>query len=204
MPANTPSDKALALALWPARSSNVARFATLAVLGSVLLAISAKLQVPFWPVPMTMTTFAVLAIAAAFGSRLGVAAVLLHIAEGMLGLPVFAGLSAGPAYLVGPTAGFIWGYVPAAFIVGIAADRGLSRSVPAMAATMLLGDAMIFGLGFAWLSSLAILPNGAVGIGAAKAFQAGVAPFLLGDALKIAIAALALPAGWSLLERFRK
>lgn len=197
----TDNSSALAPALMPTTISPALRAVMLVGIGIGILTLSAKVQVPFWPVPMTMTTFAVLLIAAAYGSRLGVATIVAYIGAGLAGLPVFAGPVAGPAYLVGTTAGFIWGYIPAAMIVGLAADRGWDRSIPKLGIAMLAGDAVIFILGFIWLAWIAQLSSGATGIGAMAAWENGVEPFLLGDALKIAIAALLVPAGWSLLRR---
>ncbi|HWJ73025.1 MAG TPA: biotin transporter BioY [Kaistia sp.] len=197
------SPATLALAAWPAGQARALRFAALAILGSALLALAAKIQVPFWPVPMTMTTFAVFLIGATYGARLATATLLLYLAEGFAGIPVFAGPLAGPAYLLGPTAGFLFGYVAAAFIIGLAADRGWSRSTPKMALAFFAGDAVLFAMGFAWLAFFASLPNSAVGIGASAAFAKGVLPFVLGDLIKIAIAALMVPAGWTVLRRFR-
>ncbi len=194
---------ALAPALMPTSLNPALRTALLVGLGIGILTLSAKVQVPFWPVPMTMTTFAVILIAAAYGSRLGVATIVAYIAAGFAGLPVFAGPIAGPAYLVGTTAGFIWGYIPAALVVGFAADRGWDRSIPKLGLAMFVGDALIFILGFVWLAWLAEFSSGANGIGAAGAWENGVEPFILGDLLKIAIAALMVPAGWSMLQRGR-
>jgi biotin transport system substrate-specific component len=175
----------------------------LVLIGTAILAISAKVQVPFWPVPMTLQTLAVMLIGATYGSRLAVATVLAYIAEGALGLPVFANTPpqiAGPAYLIGPTAGYIWGWVAAAAIIGYAADKGWSRSVPKMFAAMLAGEIVLFGMGFVWLAWFATLSSGAAGMGAEAAFLAGVKPFILADLLKLTLAALAVPAAWRLLS----
>ncbi|SMF56690.1 biotin transport system substrate-specific component [Tistlia consotensis] len=182
----------LAGALWPAtRGNRLLRAALLAVLGSALLAISARVQVPFWPVPMTLQTGVVLLLGAALGGRLAVATVLLYLAEGALGLPVFAG-GGGPAYLAGPTGGYLAGFLVAAAAVGSLVERGWSRSLASSALAMILGDVLIFACGLAWLSSL---------IGLDKAIAAGLLPFLAGEALKIALAAALLPAAWKLLAR---
>ena len=203
MSLNSPSETTLAGAAWPARSVPALRYAVLAVAGSALLALAAKVQVPFWPVPMTMTTFAVFLIGAAYGSRLALATVLLYLAEGFAGLPVFAGPVAGPAYMLGPTAGFLWGYAAAAFLIGLAADRGWSRSTPKIGLAFLAGDVVLFAMGFVWLAYFATLSSGAVGLGASTAFAKGVLPFVLGDAIKIVLAALLVPTGWTLLRRLR-
>ena len=147
---------------------------------------------------MTLQTLAIMAIAAAYGSRLAVATVIAYLAEGLAGLPVFAGPTAGPAYLLGPTAGFLAGFVLLAWIVGAAADRGWDRSTARLFGSMVVADVVVFALGFAWL---AWFFSG--GIGVEKAFVGGVVPFVLADLLKIALAALAVPAAWKLVDRWR-
>ncbi|UXN73633.1 biotin transporter BioY [Devosia sp. A8/3-2] len=118
------------------------------VLGTLLLTICAKINVPVWPVPVTLQSFAVAALAAAFGARIGVATVALYLVEGALGLPVFA-LGGGLAYLVGPTSGFLFGFLAMAAIIGFAADRGASGKPLTLFAAMLAGGAVMFALGFA-------------------------------------------------------
>lgn len=178
------------------------RNVALAVAGSLLMIAAAKIKVPFWPVPMTLQTLAVLAIGAAYGSRLGSATVALYIAYGLAGLPVFTNtppVAAGLFYLMGPTGGFLVGFVLAAYVAGWAASRG--ASLLRLALGLIAADALIFGLGFAWLALGAQMTGGATGVGFAKAFAFGVQPFLLGDALKLALTGCAVAAGWSLIER---
>lgn len=201
----------LAVTVWPERVSPLVRNLLLVVLGTAFLALSAKIQVPFWPVPMTLTTLAVMLLAAAYGSRLAVITVAAYIAEGLAGVPVFSGPVAGPGYLLGTTAGFIWGYLPAALIIGLAADRGWDRSPARLGIAMLIGDAVIFACGFVWLAFLVAVPErlfsvlgveaGAHGAGVAFAWANGVQPFLFGDAIKILLAACLIPAGWAVLRR---
>jgi biotin transport system substrate-specific component len=195
-----PTSPALAVAVWPAGANRLVRAIALVLAGTVVLAVSAKISVPFYPVPMTLQTFAIMALAAAYGSRLAVATVIAYLAEGLAGIPVFAGAGAGPAYVLGPTGGFLAGFIALAFIVGIAADRGWDRSIPKLFAAMIVADVVVFVLGVAWLAWFAQLSSGATGIGAASAFTNGVAPFVLADLLKIALAALAVPAAWRLVE----
>lgn len=183
----------LAAALWPARAGGrSARAVTLAILGSALIALSAQIRVPLEPVPVTMQTFAVLVVAMAYGLRLGVATVALYLAEGALGLPVFAGGAGGIAVLFGPTGGYLAGFVVAAAIVGALADRGFGRGFASTAFAMLLGNVAIYGPGLAVLGAL---------IGYDKAVAVGLAPFVLGDALKLALAACVMPAAWRLVGR---
>jgi biotin transport system substrate-specific component len=193
---NTTS-RSLAVHLWPSAGSIVLRNIALIVLGVALLWVSAKIKVPFWPVPMTLQTFAVLALGAAYGSRLGVVTVAVYLVAGAAGLPVFTNTPpamAGPAYLLGPTGGFLVGFIVAAFIVGAAADRGWDRSVPKLMAAMVMADVAVFGLGLAWLAQAVPELGYSWGL-----LQAGLWPFILGDLLKVLIAALAVPAAWQLL-----
>ena len=184
----------LANRLWPAASSNqLLRAALLAILGSALVAICAQVNVPMVPVPMTLQTLAVLAIGGAYGSRLGAATLALYALEGVVGLPVFAQFKAGPAILMGPTGGYIVGFIAAAGLVGFLAERGFDRNVVKTFAAMLLGAAVLYIPGLAWLSTF-------VG-GFAKAVELGLAPFIAGDLIKAALAALAFPAAWHLLGR---
>jgi biotin transport system substrate-specific component len=193
----TPSST-LAAHLWPSASSRVLRNIALVVLGCAVLWVSAKVKVPFWPVPMTLQTFAVLALAAAYGARLGASTVVAYLAAGAAGLPVFTNTPpdiAGPAYLLGPTGGFLVGFAVAAVIVGYAADRHWDRSVPKLLAAMVAADAVVFALGLAWL------PFAVPALGYSwSLLEAGLFPFLLGDLLKVLIAGLAIPAAWHLLR----
>lgn len=184
------------------RRAELARNIVLAVAGSLLLVLAAKIKVPFWPVPMTLQTLAVLGLGAAYGSRLGAATVALYIAYGLAGLPVFTNTppaAAGLSYLVGPTGGFLAGFVAAAYVAGWAAERG--ASVLRLIAGMITAEVLILGLGFAWLAFGAQMAGGATGVGFAKAFQFGVQPFLLGDLLKLALATSLIGASWSVLRR---
>lgn len=187
----------LAGALWPAAGgldSRALRAVVLAVVGSALIAVSAKINVPMYPVPMTLQTLAIVLIGAAFGWKLGMATVMLYLAEGVAGLPVFAGPAAGPAYMTGPTAGYLVGFVFAAGLVGWLAERGWDRHPVATFFAMLLGVAIIIALGLAWLSTL---------IGFEQAVVAGFMPFAIGELVKCALAALALPGAWALMKRYR-
>lgn len=181
----------LAARLWPATGTRPGlRALALIVLGSLLLTLSAKVQVAFWPVPMTMQTFAVLVIGAAYGSTLGAATVAVYLAQGALGLPVFA-KGGGLAYLSGPTGGYLLGFLLAAWLVGRLAERGLDRSWRTALPMLLLGELAIFLLGVGWLATL---------IGPEKAWTAGLVPFLPGEALKVALAMAVLPLAWRTVE----
>jgi len=195
----------LASALLPAAAQPRAaliRNVALAVAGSLLLIIAAKVKVPFWPVPMTLQTLAVLGLGAAYGPRLGAATVALYLAYGLAGLPVFTNtppIAAGPLYFAGPTGGFLFGFVLAAAIAGWAAARG--ASLMRLIGGLVAAEVVILGLGCLWLALFAQMAGGASGVGFAKAFAFGVQPFLLGDALKVALAACFTGASWSLLGR---
>ena len=177
----------LLAALWPARLPAAARAAAVVLGGSLLLAASAKVQVPLWPVPMTLQTLVVLVLGAACGPRLGAAAVAAYLVEGLAGLPVFAGPLSGPAYMAGPTAGFLVGFLPAAALVGFLAERGFDRTLPRLVALMALGHAVIFAVGLAWLSTA---------VGPWQAWMLGAVPFALATVLKTALAAVLVRAGW--------
>jgi biotin transport system substrate-specific component len=177
--------------VWAAEGQGLIRNAVLAFAGVALLALSAKVQVPFYPVPMTMQTMVVLLIGAAYGWRLGAATVGLYLLQGLFGLPVFANTPpavAGPLYFMGPTAGFLAGFIASAAITGYAVEKGAARSLPMLFAAMVLAQAVVFTLGGVWLAQFAALANGNMGVGFARAWSV-VQNFLLGDLLKTAIAA---------------
>lgn len=181
------SARTLALALAPDRS--LAR-ALLVLGGTLLLALSAQVAVPLpgSPVPVTGQTFAVLLIGAALGSRLGALTVLAYLAEGAAGLPVFApGGPLGLVRLAGPTGGYLAGFVAAAFVVGLLAERGWDRRVPTAAAAMLVGELVVYAVA---------LPSLARFVPLDRLLDAGLWPFVPGDLYKLALAALALPAAW--------
>ncbi|MBZ9977965.1 biotin transporter BioY [Mesorhizobium sp. BR-1-1-10] len=175
-----------------------ARLATqflLAITGTLLLTLSAKTKVMLGPVDLSMQTLAVLLIAAAFGMRLGLATLLLYMAEGAMGFPVFQGTpekGIGIAYMLGSTGGYLAGFVVMAAIVGWAADRGWDRHPIKLFNAMLVAEGVMMAMGFAWLALL---------IGPEKSWQFGVVPFIVGDLIKVALAASLVPAVWSLLKR---
>lgn len=185
--------------MWPAQSANarIARNVLLALVGTLALTISAKTQIPFWPVPMTMQTFVVLVIGMAYGSRLGAATVALYLLEGALGLPVFAGTpekGIGLAYMMGPTGGYLAGFVVGAWVCGLLAERGFDRSPLKSLVAMSVGHALIFVFGVAWLAQL---------MGFEKAFVVGVAPFWAATIVKTLLGVVTLPLAWKLISRIR-
>jgi biotin transport system substrate-specific component len=195
----------LAELAWPAgagRGAKILRGVALSVLGACILTLSAKVNVP-GPVPMTLQTLAVMVLGATLGLRLSVAAVVIYIAQGAIGLPVFANtppLAAGLPYLMGPTGGFLLGFAVAAGLVGYAADRGLMRRPVLFGLVLAAANVVLLAIGCVWLALAAKVASGN-GIGFARAFTVGVQPFLLGNALKLLLAATALPLVFDLMNR---
>ena len=176
------------------RATSWLRDLVLIVTGSLFLAVLAQVSfpLPFTPVPLTGQTFGVLLIGAALGSQRGLASMLLYIVEGGLGLPFFAGGASGWHVLTGATAGYLVGFVVAASIIGLFAERGLERAVRTSFLPFLAGTLIIYFFGVAWLTIL---------LGSfTKALLAGLLPFLIGDVIKLVLAALALPAAWKVVK----
>ena len=166
--------------------------AIVVICGSLILCLSAQIKVylPISPVPITGQTFAVLMLAALLGSRRGVLAIIAYLVEGVLGLPVFAG-GIGLAALIGPTGGYLIGFIAVAYVVGRLAEMGWDRRVSTTILAMLAGEIVLYTFGVCWL---AIMTN------IRTALVIGLYPFIVGDILKIALAAAVLPAGWKLLN----
>jgi len=177
----------LAASLWPSLARDRIAQVALVAIGVALLAISSKIQVPFWPVPMTLQTAVVLLIGASYGFRLAGATLLAYLAAGAIGLPVFA-TGAGLAYMAGPTGGYLAGFLVAALTMGWLADQGWGRKLASAVALMLVGQVIIFALGVAWLATL---------IGPERAVAGGLTPFIPGEVLKTALAAALLSLGWT-------
>ena len=190
--------RALAQTLQPeGQLARAVWFVTLAVVGSMLMAVSAKIKVDLVYVNVTMQTFALFAISAAYGSRLAVATMALYLLEGALGMPVFTGTpekGIGLAYMVGPTAGYLVSYLAAAWIVGRAADLGFARNPLKLGAAMLVAEAVVLVLGFLWMAYL---------FGFEKGLAFGVGVFIIGDLIKLALAATAVPAISAIVDRFK-
>lgn len=177
-----------------ARPARFAMSAVLVIAGSALIALAAHVKVPFWPVPMTLQTLAVFAVSAAVGRNLAVATLLAYVAEGAMGLPVFAD-GAGPAYMMGPTGGYLAGFVVAAAIIGAAADRGWTVKPFRLFGAMVLAEMTILVLGAAWLFVL---------FGPEKAITYGVGPFIIADLVKAALASTLVPALGALAGGMRR
>lgn len=193
LPANT-----LATAILPLDNA-LLRNLILAVAGSLLLWISAKISIPFWPVPLTLQTLVVLMIGMAFGARLGAATVALYLLEGAAGLPIFSGTpekGIGLAYMMSTTGGYLFGFVVAAGAVGFLAERGWDRNLSTTALAMLIGTVLIYIPGVLWLGMV---------LGWDKPILSwGLTPFLAGDALKLVIAAVLMPSLWRLLSALKR
>lgn len=210
--AETSSRTVLTEALWPAEGTMLwAKRIVLVAVGIVALAVCAKIKVPVWPSPVAISlgTFAVLTIGAAYGPRLGLATVGGWFLLGALGFDVFQNSSSGVtglAYMMGATGGYLVGYLLATAFLGWAARRGWDRSVPGMAGAMLVGNALIYVPGLLWLGYL--VANGLFDPAkyasvADQTLAWGLTPFLIGDAIKLALAALIVPGAWKLVGAAR-
>jgi biotin transport system substrate-specific component len=178
----------------PVASSAAYAPAVLVAAGVALLTVSAKMQIPLWPVPMTMQTYVVLVIAMAYGTRLALATVMAYLLAGALGAPVFAGTpekGLGVAYMLGPTGGYLVGFVLATYVMGVLAARGWDRRMLPSLAAMTLGHAIILASGVAWL---------AASLGLAHAVAVGLSPFILATVVKTILAGLTLPLAWRCVE----
>ncbi|MDA9223749.1 biotin transporter BioY [Tateyamaria sp.] len=170
----------------------------LVVTGVMALAIAAKVKIPMTPVPMTLGTLAVLTIGSAYGPRLGLATILGYLIIGALGFDVFATSSAsnsGLDYMVGGTGGYLVGYVVATLALGKLARMGWDRTAPKMACAMLLGNLLIYIPGLIWLGALYGWDQ--------PILQWGLTPFIIGDLLKLAVAAMLLPLAWKVIGKTR-
>jgi biotin transport system substrate-specific component len=170
----------------------------LVVGGSLLIALCAQLALG-WPIPVTGQTFAVLMIGALLGARRASLSVLVYIMEGAAGLPVFAHGRNGFAVLLGPTGGYLVGFVVAAYVVGLLAEKGWDRRIGTTVLAMIFGNLVIYAFGLLWLCCMIFLLRLQVGSG--RVLVEGLYHFIPGDLLKIAMAAILLPTGWRLLGR---
>lgn len=172
--------------------SSIVRDIFLILTGSWLVAIFAQIEIPLQLVPITGQTFAVLLVGALLGSKRGVAAMIAYIFQGGIGLPFFAGGASSFAILTGATAGYLVGFIGAAYVVGLLAERGLERSVKTSLIPFFIGTVIIYIFGVTWL---AIVLNSF-----SQAIQFGLLPFLIGDSIKLIAAAIALPIAWKFVK----
>ncbi|MEP6569972.1 MAG: biotin transporter BioY [Acidobacteriota bacterium] len=170
------------------------RSVSLAVVFSLLTALAAQIVIPIGPVPITAQTFAVLLTGALLGSRLGSMAMIMYLVEGGAGLPFFYGGSGGIGHLLGPTGGYLVAFPAAAFITGAFAENGWDKRFITAVAAMAVGSIVILLAGWAWFSVL-------MHTAPLAAFKVSVAPYIIGDVIKILLAAAVLPTGWAVLKR---
>lgn len=175
------------------RSTTDWRNLALILLGSAVIAISAQISVPMFPVPMTLQTLAISVIGLTFGARLAGLTLLAYLAEGALGLPVFSNGGAGLLKLMGPTTGFLFGFVGMAFLTGWMAENGFSRGLTRLFIAAFVPATLLFIPGL--LGLWAMTPLDLSG-----AFKAGVLPFLVGDVVKSFLAALVVAGGWAVIK----
>ncbi len=161
---------------------------------SFFVALFAQISIPlpFTPVPLTGQTFAVLLMGATLGAKRGAASLALYTVEGVLGLPFFAGGASGLAKLLGPTGGYLVGFIVAAYVIGLLAERGLDRHWRTAFIPFLIGSAIIYLFGILWLAFFLGLPGAIAG---------GLLPFLIGDLIKLILAWIALPSAWTLVKQ---
>ena len=186
------NNTALINILIPATGFNVyIKNIALVFFGTLLLTVSSKIQVPFWPVPMTMQTFIVFIIGMSYGSRLAFLTLIVYLLEGALGLPVFA-KGGGMLYLIGPTAGYLYGMTIAAGVIGYLGERGYCNSYFQSLNSLLLGTVIIFLCGILYLGSI---------IGFDKALAGGLYPFIPSEVFKIALAVAIIPTIWKQINK---
>lgn len=163
------------------------------LLGSLLVAASAQVSVPMWPVPMTLQTLAISVIGLTFGARLAAATLAAYLVQGAMGLPVFAGGAAGLPYMLGPTGGFLVGFVAMAWLTGWIAERGFNRGFARLFIAAFVPALLLFIPGVLWL--WAVTP-----LDLERAVMAGAVPFQVGGIVKSALAALIVAGGWKALR----
>ena len=166
----------------------------LLIVGVALLAICAHLKVPFYPVPITMQTLAVMLIGFTYGARLGSSTIVVYLSFGAIGAPVFAG-GAGLAYMSGPTGGYLFGFLVAVYLIGYFTEKGYGRTFISTLLLALLGTIVFYVFGVGWLTTI---------LGFEKAITFGLLPFLYGDALKLFLLAFSIPATWKLVLKLSK
>ncbi len=182
------------------RSSTLARDILLILAGTALVSLLAQVSIPWYPVPFTGQTLAVLLVGGMLGALRGALSLAVYFAIGALGAPIFSEQAGGWDIITGATGGYIVGFILAAGVVGWLCERGADRRVVSMIGVLLLGNVLIYAIGVPWLANWSPAGDG-VNLGWSQAYELGVQPFILGDLLKLAIVAAILPAGWALLQR---
>ena len=172
--------------------------ALLVVGGAAFVALAAQVSIPlgFTPVPITGQTFAVLLVGASFGSVRGAASMLLYLLVGIAGAPVYSEQKHGWEVFTGATGGYIVGFVVAAWLIGLLAEKGWDKRFSSSLSAMLIGSVVIYGFGLLWLYNH-------LNVSWSTALEFGLYPFVLGDLIKLFLAALALPSAWQLVRRLK-
>jgi biotin transport system substrate-specific component len=191
-----PDAATLRLAIFPRSSALTDALLVVAGAGFVAIAAQIEIHLGFTPVPITAQTFAVLLVGTALGSVLGVASLALYVAVGMLGAPVYAGGEGGWEWIEGATGGYLVGFVVAAGVAGVLAERQWDRRISTAVTAMLTGNVLIYLFGLPWLAHV-------VGYGWEETFENGLYPFVVGDLVKLYLAGALLPAAWRLLASLR-
>ena len=179
--------------IWRPREKTLAGLYDISLIlcGSLLITLSAQIAIG-WPVPFTMQTFAVLMIGALFGARRGGLTVIAYLIEGAAGLPVFSLGRGGLPILFGPTGGYLFGFIVAAYVTGLLAQNQWDRRIVTTIFAMIIGNLLIYFFGLLWFSLM---------VGIKNALVTGIYPFIAGDLIKIGLAAALLPTGWKLLAK---
>jgi biotin transport system substrate-specific component len=166
----------------------------LVISGSILIALLSQLSVilPFSPVPLTGQTFGVFLIAVLFGAKRSAATMMTYLTEGLCGLPVFSKAGFGVAHLIGPSGGYLIGFLLAVYFIGYLSDRGYSKNFYKMSLMLIAGNLLIYICGCAWLS---------VFLGIKKAIICGAVPFIAGDLIKIMLISGFIPASWKVIKK---
>jgi biotin transport system substrate-specific component len=191
-----PEAATLRLAFFPRTGALTDALLVVAGAGFVALAAQVEIHLGFTPVPITLQTFAVLLVGAALGSVLGVAALALYLLVGMVGAPVYSGGEGGWEWIEGATGGYLVGFVLAAGVAGLLAERQWDRRLATAVTALLTGNVLVYVFGLPWLAHVADL-------GWQETFEQGLYPFVVGDLAKLYLAGALLPAAWGLVKRFR-
>ena len=189
-----PNAATLRLAVFP--RSGILADAILVVAGAGLVALAAQVVIERWPVPITGQTFGVLLVGASLGAVRGLASLSLYVAAGLLGAPVYQDQNHGVDYFLGPTGGYLLGFIVAAALIGYLAEKRWDRRLSSAVAAMLTGNVVVYALGLSWLAA-------ELDTGFTRTLELGLYPFVLGDVLKLYLAGALLPTAWRLVERFR-
>ncbi len=189
-----PNAAPLRLAVFP--RTGLLTDAILVVAGAGLVALAAQVVIERWPVPITGQTFGVLLVGASLGAVRGLASLTLYVAAGLLGAPIYQDQHHGWEYFLGPTGGYLLGFVVAAALTGYLAEKRWDRRLSSAVAAMLTGNVVVYAFGLPWLAA-------ELDLGFKETLEAGLYPFVVGDVLKLYLAGALLPLAWRAVERFR-